>query len=145
GVDCGPMRARLPLYVLLASALTFIASLYLPWQEVARNALLGQNGVTGVLTLGGGNSVDGWGIEVGGAASLAALLLVGLGAAALVRPDMADDRLPLVAALTLSFLAIATLVALRADQRLIQEGTHVGGASRFATHTARISGSAPPR
>src|SRR3954447_21651551 len=58
------MRERLPLYVLLGSALTFLTSLFLPWRETAPETPSG-SGVNGILTLFQGGSVGGW-VEVAG-------------------------------------------------------------------------------
>ena len=79
------MKGRLPLFVMLGSAVTFLVSIYLPWMSIQR---IGPTAGTS---------------EVG---SLLALLVAGLSAAALVRPGLAD-RLPLGrASLALSCLAL---------------------------------------
>jgi hypothetical protein len=90
------VRNRLPALVLLACALTFLASLYLPWRD---------------MSIG---SSDGWSTEAGVAASLAALVLVAGSTAALVRQS-ALSRLPLApAALAVLCLAVGSLLVLRA-------------------------------
>jgi len=116
------MRGRWPLYVLLASALTFVVSLYLPWYEVRNEGM----GILSVVGIGSGTA-DGWATTAGMAASLAAVAVVIAAAATLVRPGLFDDRLPLVPlALTLGYLGIATLVALRANEMLSQAANQLG-------------------
>lgn len=70
------MRSRLPLLVLLASALAFLASLYLPWRSAPR-----------------GGTLSGW-VGADEVAALLALALVAGSAVALLRPPLAG-RLPL--------------------------------------------------
>ena len=95
------MKGRLPLFVMLGSAVTFLVSIYLPWMSIQR---IGPTAGTS---------------EVG---SLLALLVAGLSAAALVRPGLAD-RLPLGrASLALSCLALSGFITVRhAAQRLLDE------------------------
>src|SRR5215472_5593782 len=126
-VDCLPMRGRWPLYLLLGSALTFLASLYLPWYAVTndRTGILNLIGVAGIGS--GGGTADGWATTAGTAASLAAVALVVAVAATLVRPGLLDDRLPLVpVALALGYLGVAALVALRANEMLIRASGQAG-------------------
>ena len=61
GVDCDPMRGRIPLFVLLASALAFLASLFLPWRETAAAPDF-VSGVQGLLNQFAGERprVNGW-------------------------------------------------------------------------------------
>jgi hypothetical protein len=100
------VRHRLPALVLLACALTFLASLYLPWRT-------SQGGPNFIL---GGEGTDGWSTEAGVAASLAALVLVAGSATALVRPSVLS-RLPLVpAALAVVGLAVGSLLVMRAGE-----------------------------
>ena len=87
------MRSRLPLLVLLASALAFLASLFLPWRE-AHVASGGGTGSLGLLNLFGGGPLDGWVGGVGDVAVLLAVALVFANGAALLRPRAAA-RLPL--------------------------------------------------
>jgi hypothetical protein len=73
------MRGRLPLVVLLGSALVFLVSLYLPWRS----------GPHGILP-----SVDGWGADAGYAAALTAVAIVWAAVAGVLRPTFAA-KLPL--------------------------------------------------
>ncbi|HZT94984.1 MAG TPA: hypothetical protein VE985_10970 [Gaiellaceae bacterium] len=119
------MHGRRPLFLVLGGALTFLASLYLPWQGTSHETTASQ-GVLALLNLFSDNngSIDGWGSSAGVAASLAALALVGMAAAALVRSD-AVRKLPLVPiALALVYLATAHLVVLRADEKLFASHEH---------------------
>jgi hypothetical protein len=50
------MRGRILLFVLLASALTFLASLFMPWRERALGITIGQ----GPFTPSQGGQFDGW-------------------------------------------------------------------------------------
>jgi hypothetical protein len=116
------MRDRVPLFALLASAVTFLVSLYLPWQEVSHSGLGsgGERGVLGMLNFfSAGSNSDGWTTEAGVLASLAALVLVAAAAVALVRPGAGGRRLPLFPfALAVAYLAIAGLVVLHAEEAL---------------------------
>lgn len=114
GVDCTPMRARWPLYALLASPLTFLASLYLPWQE--------SNGP--IHLFGSGGQFDGWSTEAGVPASLAAIVLAAGAAHMLLRPN-AGNRLPVTrVALAMLYLAIGGLVVMRAEEKLFAAHQH---------------------
>ena len=100
------MSRRLSLYVLLASALTFLASLYLPWRETQMPA---SSGVQGLLNEFSGNArdFDGW---VTGAGDVVVLLVVAIVAATIValrRPHLAA-RLPIGSlAVALAYFAVA--------------------------------------
>jgi len=75
------MSRRLSLFVLLASALTFLASLFLRWVQSGI-------GTTGVLSiLDESISYDGWG-PYGQAAALVALALAAGAGASLMRPQL---------------------------------------------------------
>ncbi len=56
------MLRRLSLWMLLASALAFLASLFLPWIGVAVPPQGATSGVLGLLDqfAGGGGEIDGW-------------------------------------------------------------------------------------
>lgn len=104
------MRARLPLLVLVAGSLTFIASLYLPWGSV---------GVSLVLRLTSQQSFDGWPIG-GQIPALVALVLASLAAA---RPPLAM-RMPLGrCGLALGYFAVATFLQVRTVEREVQRST----------------------
>jgi hypothetical protein len=93
------MRGRIPLFVLLASSLTFIASLFLRWIESGI-------GTTGVLSiLDESLTYDGWGPN-GQVAALVALALAAGAGASLVRPEL-HRRLPFATAgIALLYLAL---------------------------------------
>jgi hypothetical protein len=136
------MARRLPLFVLLASALVFLASLYLPWQEVshAGNANGGEVGVLGLLDLFSGGNSDGWTTQAGVVASLAALLLVAAAAVALVRRDAVSRLVPLFPfALAVLYLAIADLVALHAEEALLESFQSNRGAQYHYAYGAYLS------
>jgi hypothetical protein len=98
------MRRRLLLFVLLASALAFLASLYLTW--VASSGPAESNSATGLLDLFSRFSQDGWGL-LGQAAALVALALGAGAGLSLLRPQF-ERRLPLAScAFTLLFFALA--------------------------------------
>lgn len=115
------MRDRGILLVLLASALTFLASLYLPWEEAYAPQLSGAggSGAQGLLNLfsgAGGLSVDGWG-PFGQAAGVLALGLVAGAAASIVRPRLV--RLPLgICAFALGFFAVLSMFDARNEARV---------------------------
>ena len=76
---------RWPLLLLLSSGLTFLASLYLPWQVASRSTPLF------------GSSIEGWGeygYDFGFAAAVFALGLVAAAGGAVARPALLP-RLPL--------------------------------------------------
>jgi hypothetical protein len=102
------MKGRLPLFVLLASALTFLASLYLPWQVSPRAC---NPAGTDCFS---GTSSDAWSSSLGDAAAVIGVALVAATAAALVRRRLVG-RLPLAAgALLAVYMGIATAALLRA-------------------------------
>lgn len=104
------MRGRIPLFVLLASSLTFLASLFLPWRETT---LPSSNG--GVYSLlnqfsGNGREYDGWVTGVGDVAVLLVVAIAVATIAALRRPQLAA-RLPIGSlAVALGYFAIALAV-----------------------------------
>jgi hypothetical protein len=104
------MRSRIPLFVLLASSLTFLASLFLPWRETT---LPSSNlGVQGLLNqfAGNGHEYDGWIMAVGDVAVLLVVAIVLLTVAALRRPHLAT-RLPIGRlAVALGYFAVAVAV-----------------------------------
>lgn len=118
------MQSRLPFLVLLASALTFLASLFLPWQEL--RAPTGGTGSFGLLNLfANGGNVEGWGTTVGVAASLAALALAAVAAAALIRPAAALQAARVTPiALTMLYLAIGSVLVMRAEDRVYGRRLH---------------------
>lgn len=120
------MRGRWPLLVLLASALTFLASLYLPWQELGVGSGFASHGILRLLNLfasGGGSSADGWSTSAGVAASLAALALAGVAAIRLARGSLIGERLVAPIAFALCYLTIGSLVVLHAGE-LSAQGKH---------------------
>ena len=130
------MTRRLPLFVLLAGAVTFLASLYLTW--VAADSTATGNSTQGLLKLFSAFSSDGWGPFGEAAAVLAVALVAGAGVS-LLRPQLAR-RLPLAGvAFALVFFAFAN-AAERHGSALLQSafdhlrihlgtGTYVGVAS----------------
>ncbi len=128
------MRGRIPLYMLLASALVFLASLFLPWREStvsSRNFLFSTSPVQGLLTqfAGGTGRVDGW-IAIAG--DIAVLLVVAIVLAAVVvlrRPQLAT-RLPIGGlGVALAYFA----VAVAHETRTV--GSELGLAIRHTLHT----------
>lgn len=117
------MQNRLPFLVLLASALTFLASLFLPWLEL--RAPTGGTGVLGVLNLfASGGNVEGWGTTVGVAASLAALALAAVAAARLIRPNAVIRARFTPIALALLYLAIGGILVIRAEEKVYGRHLH---------------------
>jgi hypothetical protein len=85
------MNRRLPLWVLLASSLVFLASLFLPWRDTTSNVVFGDQGFLNLLA---GGSVDGWLALAGDVAVLLVVTIVLATVAALRRPQLAV-RLPI--------------------------------------------------
>jgi hypothetical protein len=99
------MRTRLWLYVLLASTLTFFASLFLQWVESTPTAAAGTSGALSLLNLFNGVSFDGWG-PYGQVAALVALALAATTGVSLLHPQQ-ERRLPLASAgVALLYLAL---------------------------------------
>lgn len=118
------MQSRVPFLVVLASALTFLASLFLPWQEL-RPPESGA-GVLGVLNLfASGGNVEGWSTTVGVAASLAALALAAVAAAALIRPTAAIRARFTPIALAMLYLAIGSVLVMRAEEKVYGRRLHL--------------------
>jgi len=126
------MRERLPLYVLLASALTFLASLFLPWRETAA-AIPGGSSVQGVLTLFEGGSVGGW-VEVAGDVAVLLVIAIALATAAGLRRPRLGARLPLGGlGVALGYFAVAIAVGLH---RLTQGAVGFTGRPPATPHTS---------
>jgi hypothetical protein len=105
------MRGRTPLLVLLVSGLTFLASLYLPWQ-VSASTSCGSNCVFK------GSSVDAWSSGVGDAAAVITVALAAATIAVVVRPGLAQ-RLPLGAGgLLTAYFGVAIAALFRARSGL---------------------------
>jgi hypothetical protein len=87
------MSRRLSLYVLLASALVLLASLFLPWRETATGRNLAFTNADSLITIFNGGRVDGW---VGIAGDVAVLLVVAtvLATVATLRSPHLSARLP---------------------------------------------------
>lgn len=118
------MRSRLPFLVLLGGALTFLASLFLPWLQVRPSG--GGAGTLGLLNLfASDGSVDGWATTAGVGASLAALALAAAAAAGLVRSGSVR-RPPLTPiALAMLYLAIGNVLVLRAEETIYGPRLHL--------------------
>lgn len=114
------MGRRLPLFVLLASALTFLASLYLLWVESATRAA--GNSTKSLLNLfSGGVSFYGWSGSYGQAAALVAVAMVFGAGVSLLRPQL-ETRLPLASA-GVALLSFALLNAAYLQGTGVFEGT----------------------
>jgi multisubunit Na+/H+ antiporter MnhE subunit len=107
------MRGRTPLFVLLASSLTFLASLFLPWRETQ---LPQGGGVYGLLNQFSGNGREfyGW---LSGTGDVAVLLVVAIVLAVVVvllRPQL-GAKLPIGSlAVALAYFAVALALAIHA-------------------------------
>ena len=112
------MRGRLPLFMLLASALTLLTSLFLPWREVQGSpASVGSPPQPTVL---GGGQVDGWVTGVGDVAVVLVVAIVLATIAALRRRTSA--RLPIA---TLSVALAYFVAAVAVEVRRLSE--QIGG------------------
>ena len=109
------MRNRLLPLVLLASALTFLASLYLPWRVAE------PRGSTFAFSISGN---DGWSTEPGVMASLAALALAAIAAKAVVRHTGALQRRFTPFALAMLYLAIGGVLVIRAQEKIFARNLH---------------------
>lgn len=117
------MQNRLPSLVLLASALTFLASLFLPWQEL--RAPTAGTGVFGMLNLfASSGNFEGWDTTSGVAASLAALALATVAAAALIRPTAVVRARLTPIALAMLYLAIGSVLVMRAEEKVYGRRLH---------------------
>lgn len=117
------MRRPWPVFALLAGALAFLVSLYLPWHEAScgPDCFSGRSGtVAGLLNLFSGTlSIDGWSSGLGDAAALFAFLLAAMAVLALARPSLVRV-LPLGAgALLVGYFTLAVAAGARsvAQQR----------------------------
>ena len=103
------MRERIPLFVLLASSLTFLASLFLPWRETTLPSSGGVYSLLGQFS-GNGHEYDGWVTGVGDVAVLLVVAIVVATIAALRHSQLAA-RLPIGRlAVALGYFAIAVAV-----------------------------------
>src|SRR5438093_13366491 len=97
------MRRAWPVCVFAVGGLVLLASLYLPWLEPSAKP----GGPAGLNLFSLSFDIDGLSTDVGDAAALSALLVVGVAVAGMVRPRL-TDRLPLgYCALLASYFAIA--------------------------------------
>ena len=110
---------------MLVGSVTFVASLYLSWDDkisAAWSNTAGSDGALDLLNLFSHNSTTGstgWVAGPGGAGALCALALSAGAVAALARPHLAS-RLPLArGALVFGFLAVLTLAHIRAENLLL--------------------------
>ncbi len=111
------MKGRLPLFMLLASALTFLASLFLPWRETQAPD---SSGVPGLLDQfsGSAREIDGWVTGTGDVAVLLVVAIVLATIAALRRPHLAA-KLPLRSlAVALTYFAVALAMEIHTYSRL---------------------------
>jgi hypothetical protein len=118
------MRTRLPLFLLLASALTFLGSLFLPWRST-HAATLSVGSPSLPATIGGGQ-IDGW---VSGAGDVAVVLVVAIviAAVATLRRPAISARLPFATlSVALGYFVAAVAVEVH---RLSQQ---IGGFTGFA-------------
>jgi hypothetical protein len=100
------MRGRIPLYVLLASVLTFLVSLFLPWRETQMPPGRGIYGIVNQYS-GDGRELDGWVTGSGDVVVLLVLAIVVATIVALRRPHLAA-RLPIGSlAVALAYFAVA--------------------------------------
>ena len=118
------MLRRLSLWMLLASSLAFLASLFLPWIGVAVPPARGDQGVLGLLDqfAGGGGQINGW---VGGPGDIAVLLVIAIVIATIAafrRPHLAA-RLPIGAlGVALGYFAVAVAVQVHAVSPALTNG-----------------------
>jgi hypothetical protein len=133
------VRARLPLLVILAGSLTFIASLYLTWVVAVAPARDNTGPGSGVFNLFNPFAFGGWG-TFGQAAALAAIALIVLVLVGFVRPELADSLPFGGCAIALATLALVNAASLTEGiYRLEYEhasahlstGAYVGGAAAF--------------
>jgi hypothetical protein len=112
------MTTRLPLFVLLASSLTFLASLFLPWRDTRALPFSGN----GLLNLFAGSSVNGWVAMVGDVAVLLVVAVVLATVAALRRPQLAA-RLPIGGlGVALGYFAVAVAMEVHTLSREVHGG-----------------------
>jgi hypothetical protein len=98
---------RPSLYVLLASSLVFLASLFLPWRDATVPPVFNGRGAQGLLQLFEGGRVDGW-LGIAGDVSVLLVIAIALATVAgLRRPELAA-RLPIAGlGVALAYFAIA--------------------------------------
>jgi hypothetical protein len=132
------VRGRLPLFVLLGSSLTFLASLYLPWEAAAAKPCAHPHDLPCILNLYSESNVElnAWG-PFGQPAAVLALALAVTAVAAIARPRLAS-RLPLATAgLALFFFTVLSAFELRNVGRL--QALHVAYGTYLGLATATIS------
>jgi hypothetical protein len=125
------MRSRIPLFLLLASALTFLASLFLPWRETQAPQA---SGVQGPLNLfsGSAREIDGWVTGTGDVAVLLVVAVVLATIAALRRPHLAA-KLPLRSlAVALTYFAVALAMEIHTYSKVFVA---------FTAHAAKLHAS----
>ena len=123
------MRGRLLLYVLLASALTLLVSLFLPWRTLEAAPLSG-NGAQGTLSVGSA-PIDGWVTGLGDVTVLLVIATVLAAATALRRPQLAS-RLPIGSlGVALGYFAAALAVEVHSVSATVGSLAHTKWAYGF--------------
>lgn len=113
------MRGRLPLVVLLGSALVFLVSLYLPWRSGSRGVLQG---------------IDGWSADASYVAALVALAVVWAAVAGLLRPGLAA-RLPLGGlGVALAYFAYAAAAQIHSSVQVRESGAVAYGSWAYGAY-----------
>ena len=117
------MRGRLWLFVLLASALTFLVSLFLPWSETTAPRLPeGFANGDGLVNLLARGQIEGWLAVAGDVAVLVVVAIVLATIAALRRPQLAAS-LPIGGlGVALGYFAIAVAIEVQTLGRLFVGG-----------------------
>jgi hypothetical protein len=125
------MSKRLPLFVLLASALTVLASLFLPWRETRAPQATGVEGLLNLFS-GSGREIDGWATGIGDVVVLLVVAIVLATVVALLRPHLAE-KLPVGGlAVALAYFAVALTMEIDTYSRVF------GG---FTGHPAKLHAS----
>jgi hypothetical protein len=130
------VRSRLPLLLLLASALVVLASLFMPWRAMHSNLI----GPLKVFSDSPGD-IDGWVRGIGDATVLVALAVVCATIAALVRPQLAA-KLPLGGlGVALGYFTVAVVLQAHADSAFLQSirtgpGGFTGTPARIEVHAS---------
>jgi hypothetical protein len=139
------MKGRIPLFVLLASALTFLASLFLPWRDATASPF--SNTAQGLLNqfASDGRSFNGW-LAISGDVTVLLVVAIVLATVTASRGQQIATRLPIGGlGVALAYFAVAVAGEVHTLSREFSEGSQ--DTRRLLTParpTASISGLRAP-
>ncbi len=137
------MKGRLPLFVILGSSLTFLASLFLNWTSAA--SAVQRHGALSIINLFSGFAWNGWASPFGQAAAIAAVALSLCALVSLSKPE-AETALPFGGcAIALATLTLVNAAAVRGNYATdiglpvhLGAGAYLGGVAALVAFLSAV-------